>query len=489
LTNIQLQDLLPRCEFPSELGMTSVRDLTLDSRKVKEGSVFVALKGAYLNRSQFIDSAFDLGAVAVLIELDKGNKAVASLDNQNRLIVALPNLRASLGQIAARFFSEPSSELVLVGITGTNGKTSCADLLVQLWRASGITAASIGTLGVSYEAGTYQHTGLTTLDVIENQRVLRELVDKGVTHVAMEVSSHGIDQRRIDGLTFSATVLTNISRDHLDYHGTMKRYAETKLSFLESNSCVSVINIDNVGVKRWLNSGNIASLLTFGRNAEAVVRIVSEEYKADGIDVELDSPWGDFALKLSLVGQHNLYNFVAVFSIIGSLDSNLMGSGISAAAENIHAPPGRLELIRGLKTVYVDYAHTPDALENILSALSAHCKNKLILVFGCGGDRDQGKRPLMAKVAEKYANVVFLTTDNPRSESPQNIIDQVISGFGKPDEVRIVLDRASAIKSAVELAGNDDVVLIAGKGHENYQEIKGVKHPFSDADEVRRLIA
>jgi len=451
LTNIQLQDLLPRCEFPSELGMTSVRDLTLDSRKVKEGSVFVALKGAYLNRSQFIDSAFDLGAVAVLIELDKGNKAVASLDNQNRLIVALPNLRASLGQIAARFFSEPSSELVLVGITGTNGKTSCADLLVQLWRASGITAASIGTLGVSYEAGTYQHTGLTT--------------------------------------PFSATVLTNISRDHLDYHGTMKRYAETKLSFLESNSCVSVINIDNVGVKRWLNSGNIASLLTFGRNAEAVVRIVSEEYKADGIDVELDSPWGDFALKLSLVGQHNLYNFVAVFSIIGSLDSNLMGSGISAAAENIHAPPGRLELIRGLKTVYVDYAHTPDALENILSALSAHCKNKLILVFGCGGDRDQGKRPLMAKVAEKYANVVFLTTDNPRSESPQNIIDQVISGFGKPDEVRIVLDRASAIKSAVELAGNDDVVLIAGKGHENYQEIKGVKHPFSDADEVRRLIA
>lgn len=495
MVDLTLQALFEDIPLPKVAGSKRVADITLDSRAIKPGAVFFALKGTTVDREIYINSAFKSGAIAVVKELDADQEEYlrgdAHVDLSGQLIVRIPRLRSQIGEIAARFFGNPSTHLYLVGITGTNGKTSCSDLLVQLWRALGYRAASVGTLGWSVSEGEYHSTGLTTLDAVENQRLLSGFVGQGVTHVVMEVSSHGIAQHRISGLSFDVKALTNITRDHLDYHGTMEKYAETKLSFLRSPGGTSVLNIDDAYTKKSLAGHMLENATTVSaEDGNASVFIRQQKYIPEGIQASVVSPLGELFIHSKLMGEFNLYNLAVVIAVLGVGFQGLLDRlELERVVNSLRSIPGRIERVSGEKTVFVDYAHTPDALENVLSALSMHGFSKLILVFGCGGDRDKGKRPLMARVAEACASRIYVTTDNPRTEAPLEIIEDVLAGFTEQTKVTVVPDRREAIKQAISSSSDGDVVLIAGKGHENYQEIMGVKYPFSDVEEAQRLIA
>ena len=487
-----LTSLFHDLELPDEAIRLAVKDITLDSRNVSKDSVFFALPGSAINREIFIEQAFESGAIAVVRncnEQDVDASFYYHEHHRNKLVILVPQLKSRLGHYAARFFGNPSRRVCLVGVTGTNGKTSCADLLVQLWRNLGFTAASLGTLGWSVAEGEYCHTGLTTLDAIENQRRMRFFADKGVTHVVMEVSSHGIDQGRVEGLQFNAKLLTNISRDHLDYHGSMQAYATTKLSFVLCENSVSIVNVDCGEIAKGIQGIERQKYVSISCDSEHANYFTCEaEFLNHGIVTKLQTPGGLRSVESRLIGKFNLYNLLLVSAALFET-TEVDSDAYVMAVKKLQPVPGRLESVVGNKTVFIDYAHTPDALENVLVALANHVRENMLLVFGCGGDRDSGKRPLMAQVAEKYAQRIYVTSDNPRSESAEKIIDDVMAGFCSQENVVRICDRAKAIEVAIKEAGVSDIVLIAGKGHETYQEINGVKHPFSDFDEVRRLIA
>lgn len=485
--NVTLEKLFPQLDFAAETAHKAVLDLTLDSRKAKPGTVFFALKGHHVNREKYIDEVFAAGAVAVVKD---GDVDGVNVEESGRIIISLASLKAQVGVVAARFFDFPSKKMQVVGVTGTNGKTSCADLLAQLWRLKGLCAASLGTLGWSLENGQYVSTGLTTLDAVENQRTLRFFCDRDVTHVVMEVSSHGIDQHRIAGIEFDAKALTNISRDHLDYHGTMDNYAATKLSFVADSEAVSIINVDDAEIASRLSQVVDAKRYTFTlAENKAKVKVKDPNFFPEGIEARVCGVFGEFELKSQLVGRFSLYNLVVVsLSYLATVDAAKLSELVDFIPKLLPVS-GRLERVAGEKIVFIDYAHTPDALENVLIALRSHSKEKIVLVFGCGGDRDRGKRPEMARIAERYADRIFVTSDNPRSESPESIANDIVAGFQSERSVVVELDRRKAIQGSIAQAGDQDIILIAGKGHENYQEISGTKYPFSDYDEVKRLIA
>lgn len=488
VAGLNLSQLLPELVLPECAQEMIVQDMHLDSRKVTPGTLFFAKKGFTINREERIEAAFSSGAIAIVKEGERDAWEYYSKDNK-ALIIQLKGMQSRIGKIASDFFGNPSEHMTLVGITGTNGKTSCADYLLQLWTAQNIVAASLGTLGWRVANGEYHHTGLTTLDVVENHRMMSRFIESNIHHVVMEVSSHGIHQERIGGLDFDVKAITNISRDHLDYHGSYEAYVDTKLSFLaghKNENFKTVVNLDDKEIRKVISStvDNENQISYALRDSSAKVHCTDLHKVVTGFRAKVAVNDASFDSNINLIGEFNIANVLLVVGVLTSLGGNL--EALKASLPKIRPAWGRLQ---NINNIFVDYAHTPDALENVLKALRDHCKNKLIVVFGCGGDRDKGKRPLMAIAAERYADSIFVTSDNPRSENPSDIVDEIVAGFSANTECVIELDRARAIKQAISIASEEDIVLVAGKGHESYQYVQGETIPFDDLDEIKKVLA
>lgn len=462
----------------------SVGPLVLDSRRVTPGDTFVALAGAHQDGSQFIDQALQQGAGLILTE---GQVADCTPLAKSVYQVTVPELRQRLSAIAGAWFGAPSQSMSMVAITGTNGKTTCSHWLAQVLNAPQTPAASIGTLGYGLAGQPLTMTGLTTPDAIATQQILAELKADGAGSVVMEVSSHSLDQGRVAGVEFDVAVFTNIGRDHLDYHGSMDNYVASKTRLMKFSSLrAAVINLDDLYADFFLQALlPEVKRLTYSLREAADFGFKNIEYRLEGVAATLITPEGNFDVELPVWGEFNLQNILAVLATGYSLCQPL--SNLVAALPRLQPVAGRLELVdRGADlTVLVDFAHTPDALCSVLSAIRQHSTQRLWCVFGCGGDRDSGKRPLMAEIAEHIADEIVVTSDNPRSESPQEIINDVMGGFARPEKVHSIPDREAAIRYAINNASAGDCILIAGKGHENYQLIGSERLPFSDVAVAR----
>ena len=472
----------------AQLGVP-LADLTADSRAVKLGSIFVAYPGTSLDGRAFIAEAIARGAAAVLWEH-------AGFEWNERWEVpnlGIDDLRGNISTIAGHMYGNPSDALWMAGVTGTNGKTSVSQWIASALDGLGQRSAVVGTLGTGL-VGERAEAKNTTPDPIVLQRLLADFLRRGARNVAMEVSSHGLEQGRVAGIKYDAAVFTNLTRDHLDYHGTMEAYAAAKEKLFSARGLKhAVINADDEW-GRGLASRVTVPVISFGTTAHRVPRTAhlsaSQIHLSEaGVRFHVDSEWGSGEVRAGVLGAFNVSNLLAVLG-------TLMAAGISfdaavKAVATLQPVPGRLERIGGggQPLVVVDYAHTPDALEKALDALrpTLAAGHRLICVFGCGGDRDPGKRPLMGRIAARAADKAIVTSDNPRSEDPRAIIDQILAGMDRAAEA--IEDRQVAIFSAVHQAKRGDIVLLAGKGHEAYQEIAGVRHPFSDREVARAALA
>ena len=480
---MRLDELLHGITTP-EHGEIVVSGLTQDSRAVRAGDAFVALAGAKHHGIEFAAAVLAKGAVAILAENSGLESTVAGH------AVRIDNLRSHLGEIATRFFGDPSASMTVIGVTGTNGKTSTVQLLAQAFTHLGERAATIGTLGTGMH-GALQEGERTTPDVIRMHGLLAEFRDAGASHVAMEVSSHALDQHRADGVHFNVAVFTNLTRDHLDYHGTMENYGAAKAKlFAWPDLRAAVINIDDAFGRRLISQlhAGVRVLRYAIDTDDAELRALDVHTHSDGIDFELVTPWGAGMVHSRLLGRFNVANLLAVAGTLAAL--NVPFARIHETLEALQPVSGRMSRLGGgsMPLVVVDYSHTPDALEQALTTLRAHCDGKLICVFGCGGDRDAGKRPVMGEIAERLADVAIVTDDNPRSEDGDAIITQIRAGMHAPARVIAERDRARAIGLAIAQARAGDVVLVAGKGHETYQESAGVKRPFDDLQVARATL-
>lgn len=474
------------------LGLPLQR-LTADSRSVTPGMAFAAYPGTRADGRQFIPQAIERGAAAVLWEREGFFwREEWSVPNQG-----IDGLRSRVSSIAGQVCGEPSRQLWVVGITGTNGKTTCSHWLAQLMQARGKSCAVVGTLGNGWPE-RLEAASNTTPDAIVLQELLQRFREEGAWGCAMEVSSHGLEQERVSGIRFRGAVFTNLSQDHLDYHGTMDAYGAAKaLLFQSAGLEFAAINLDDPFgydlARHTAGTGpQVIGYTMAGVKPPAGVRLLSADAlmtSPDGLSFVLGGDWGRTSVQAPLLGRFNVSNLlgVAACALMGGLTPEETASGISC----FRAPPGRLERLGGgvRPVIVVDYAHSPDALEKTLATLRETVAegHNLICVFGCGGNRDAGKRPLMGAVAERLADRVILTSDNPRDEPPEVILEQIIQGMGKPP--LCIPDRGEAICRAITMAGPGDVVLVAGKGHENTQEISGRKLPFSDRVEIQRCLA
>ena len=453
--------------------------ITDDSRNVTAGALFIAVRGSARDGHDFLNRARELGAAAAMVE-DATRTTLPSI------VVREGRKAAAIAAGAA--FGDPSRELRMIGITGTNGKSTTAGILRHLLDRKGSRAASIGTLGVLFGSEADVVPGgaeLTTPGPVELQRVLRELVNLEVRTVAMEVSSHSLDQRRIDGLTFDSAVFTNLTRDHLDYHKTMEAYFDAKarlLDYLEPNG-TAVINVDDAN---WQRLPDSRKKILFGVSARAEVRATEVKFYPGGSEWNLSHRGNSVPVKLPLIGDVNVHNALGAAAV--GITVGLTLEEIAAALAVLPQVPGRLEVISRNPTVLRDYAHTPDAIGRALAAIRPFTAGRIILVFGCGGDRDRGKRAEMGQAAEAGADVVIITNDNPRTEDPDQILDDIEKGM-TPGRHQRILKRKSAIQSALKVAREGDVVLLAGKGHETYQIVGTTKLPFDEKIIVRELLA
>ena len=462
-----------------------VSGLTMDSRRVRAGDAFIALKGATAHGITFAPAALAQGASAVIAE----GPASAVFESAAAPVVWVENLRDRVGEIAARFFDRPSAALHVIGVTGTNGKTSIVQLLAAALENLGARAATIGTLGAGL-VGAIEAGERTTPDAVSVHGLLAQFRDAGASHVAMEVSSHALDQGRVDAVTFEVAVFTNLTRDHLDYHGTMQAYGAAKAKlFAWPGLRSAVINVDDAfGCELSARLPANVRRLRYAIDAAAEIRALNVRIHGDGLSFDLVTPWGEGTISSSLLGHFNVCNLLAVAGCLGALGYTF--AQIPEALSRLRPVVGRMNRLGGgtLPLVVVDYAHTPDALEQTLSSLRAHCTGKMICVFGCGGERDAGKRPQMGAIAERLADAIVVTDDNPRGEDGNAIVAQIVAGLTHPQRARVERDRSAAIALALREARAGDVVLIAGKGHEPYQESGGVKRPFDDADVARRAL-
>ncbi len=463
-----------------------ISDLTLDSRAVRPGSAFLACRGRTQHGLQFARQAAAAGARAILWEPAPG---IAPPALEGAVVwVAVPGLSAQAGFIADRFFDAPSAGLKVIGVTGTNGKTTCTWLLTQALELLGISTTYLGTLGAGRIAALRAATH-TTPDAISLQRELAHERDAGVQAVAMEVSSHALDQQRCNGVRFQIAVFTNLSRDHLDYHGAMDSYAAAKARLFDWPTLAGrVINVDDefgLELATRLRS-NPTVLLTARRNqavaelGQRYVHAASATASLSGLDLQLQGSFGAAQLHSKLIGDFNSDNLLTVLGALLALDVPL--SRACEALAECSAPPGRMETQGGgsQPLIVVDYAHTPDALAKALRTVRAHASRQLCCVFGCGGDRDAGKRSMMGAVAAELADQIIVTDDNPRSEDPAAIAAAVIVGVGKHARCEVIHDRATAIGRAIQRADAGDVVLVAGKGHEAMQIVGDERRVFSD---------
>jgi UDP-N-acetylmuramyl-tripeptide synthetase len=476
--------LAPPIDVPAllaRLGVAPAR-ITADSRRVRTGDAFAAFPGMRTDGRAYIGDAIRAGAGAVLWE------AAAFRWNPDWRVANAPidELGAKLGAIADVIYDRPSQALWIVGVTGTNGKTSCTQWIAQCLDACGRRAAVIGTLGNGLVGGLAPAEG-TTPDAAQVHEMLARFRAAGATAVAMEASSHGLDQGRVNAVAFDTALFTNLTRDHLDYHGTMEAYGAAKARLFEwPGLSTCVINADDPFGRHLIDVVRKGScrLLTYGFTG-ADITAATIETTAEGLAMTVATPWGRGELRAPVVGAFNAANLLGVLGVL--LASGVSIAGSLASIARIEPPPGRMQRLGGdlLPLVVVDYAHSPDALQKVLTALrpAVAASGELICVFGCGGDRDKGKRPLMGAAAARLADRVVVTSDNPRTEDPLAIAEAVVSGIATTPNRQwsVELDRARAIRMAIAGARRGDVVLLAGKGHEDYQERNGVRHHFSDA--------
>ncbi|MDI5936237.1 UDP-N-acetylmuramoyl-L-alanyl-D-glutamate--2,6-diaminopimelate ligase [Halomonas kalidii] len=478
----------PGVELP-RLDERPVR-LVMDSRRLTAGDVFVAVPGVASDGRDFIAAALAAGADLVLAHREPDGPPAAPADPR---VVRLEGLRGRLGELGRELFAVPA-ELELIGVTGTNGKSSVTHYLAELSRALGVDTGLVGTLGHG-RPGALIDAGLTTPGPLALQATLGELAASGVRRVAMEVSSHALEQGRLEGGRITAALFTNLTRDHLDYHGSMIAYAAAKARlFRRPELELAVVNADDP-LARLMLAGVAPGVrvLATGEDEAVTLRVVDWRPHETGQRALIATPEGERVLELPLLGRFNLDNVLLAMATLHGLGHGL--EALFAAAGTLTPVPGRMQaLVRpGAPTVVIDYAHTPDALESALTALAAHLpgSGRLWCLFGCGGDRDAGKRPLMAAAAERHADRLVVTDDNPRGEAPAAIREQMLAGLSDDGRERAwnLGGRAEAIARVLAEAGVDDVVLIAGKGHETYQDVAGVRHPFSDVDEAERALA
>lgn len=470
----------------------NISGLALDSRQVQPGELFFARDGVSHRGADFIADALAHGAAAVMVQRN-------TLDSAERASVSVPllevdNLDSVIGQVASRFYDDPSQHLKVIGITGTNGKTSCSSYVAQALEALGHRCAVIGTLGNGF-LDDLQPATHTTPDPVALQALLADFRRQGAEYVVMEVSSHALDQKRVSGVRFAAAAFTNLTRDHLDYHGDMARYGDAKARlFMDYAPALQAINLDDVFGRTLFGrqAAEQCTVLGFGCAEPGVdVAVNGLEFDAAGCSFELVTPSGALAVRSSLLGSFNVSNLLLSATLLQLLGFELRQ--IVLAMGGLVPVAGRMECLPhhpNQPLVVIDYAHTPDALAQALQALRLHQPDsgQLWCVFGCGGDRDRGKRPEMGTVAAKLADSLVLTSDNPRSESPEQIMRDVMAGVPAATRMHVEADRGAAILWAITHAGPNDVVLIAGKGHENYQETMGVRHPFSDQTHALRVL-
>ena len=483
-----LRELIAHLEKPVTSGSldTGINALTYDSRKAAPGTAFVALRGTTSDGHDYIGKAVAAGASAIIAEQ-------APPDDCQVPWVHVKHSRIALAQAAAALYEFPARKLALLGVTGTNGKTTTAFLLHHLMNAGQKRCGLLGT--VVYDVGGKQVPAThTTPESLEIQDLLAQMRDNGCKACALEVSSHALDQDRVFGLTFTAGVFTNLTQDHLDYHHTMEEYFVAKVRLFEMIASQPkggiVVNLDDAWgrklIQRYEATGRV---LKFGFGVGADYRAVNPRYDMTGSTFELEVKGRSFLVRLPLIGDFNIYNALGAIAAAHSAGLNLRETINSLKS----APqvPGRLERVTGDNSrfqVFVDYAHTPDAISNVLKAARALKPRRIITVFGCGGDRDRTKRPKMAQAAEAGSDICIVTSDNPRSEKPESIIADAVKGFARPKNHAAIVDRREAIRAALENAREGDIVVIAGKGHEDYQEVNGVKHSFDDRRVVRQLL-
>jgi UDP-N-acetylmuramoyl-L-alanyl-D-glutamate--2,6-diaminopimelate ligase len=487
---------VPLLDFGGDPDL-EIKGLAYDSRQVKPGYLFVALKGCHQNGHNFIHDALKNGAVALVAEEFGGVQGEVTK-------ASVKNSREALSKIAAQFYDHPHKGMRLIGITGTNGKTTTSYLLESILDEAGARTGVIGTINYRF-SGEIRQATVTTPESLDLMRLLREMADGGATDVILEVSSHALHQQRTRDCPFRVAIFTNFSRDHLDYHHSMEQYFKAKsllFTGLKKNKpgvkTSAIINTDDPRGQE-LGALTDAPVVTYGLGRQCQVRAESILSHKNGLKARLMTPLGDRVIRSSLIGEFNLYNILAASAAAISLDVSL--DAVARGIERLRIVPGRLELVankRGLAVV-VDYAHTPDALLKIFKTLRPLVSGRLITVFGCGGDRDQGKRPEMGTVAGEHSDLVFITSDNPRTEDPAAIVQHIEKGIQKtglkkiePNAIKrdvesgylTELDRRKAIQGAVTIANQEDLILIAGKGHEDYQIVGGEIRHFDDREEA-----
>ncbi|UNK48958.1 UDP-N-acetylmuramoyl-L-alanyl-D-glutamate--2,6-diaminopimelate ligase [Lysobacter sp. S4-A87] len=480
-----LAELLPDVAgIPPQLQISG---LVLDSRAVMPGYAFVAIAGFGAHGLRFVDQARAAGASAILFEPPAPEDLPAPAD-----AIAVPGLRSRLGEMGDAFHGRATAAMDVVGVTGTNGKTSTVQLLTQAWHLRGIRSGSVGTLG----AGLYGEvvpTGFTTPLVLQTHELLARMRDQGAQAIAMEASSHALDQGRVDGVHFDVAVFTNLTRDHLDYHGDMATYGAAKARlFAWPGLSAAVINLDDEFGRELIATlpPGVRAIGLSSRGAQdATLQAREMRFDNAGIGFELVHEGEAHPVSSPLLGRFNVDNLLAVAGTLLALGGQpAQIAQVLSQLQPIHGRMNRLGGDGALPLVVIDYAHTPDALEQALTSLRAHVQARLLCVFGCGGDRDRGKRPQMAAIAERHADLVIVTDDNPRFENGDVIVDDIMAGFANPALVSVQRDRAAAIARAVGMAGPTDIVLVAGKGHEPYQDIQGVQYPFDDTQVARAAL-
>ena len=476
-----------------ELTENSERQLVNDSRLVKTGDIFAATLGSVSDGRNYIEKAISLGAELIIAQTEVAKEHGKVIKINNIDVVYFYQLNEHLFSLSSLYYLQPSKKLVSIGITGTNGKTTTSQIVSQLLEFCGKSCAVIGTTGAG-KLNALMPIANTTPGPTELNKLLSEFVNNDITHVAMEVSSHALEQNRVISSVIDIAVFTNLSRDHLDYHQTMEKYAAAKFKiFAQSPKQVAVINGDDDVAKQWLETLNAQQpVYVYGlsesiKNNACYAMASAIRNTSSGVEFLLNTHLGNITINSALMGAFNISNLLASVAVLLSQGYSLVE--ITSAISGLSPVIGRMEVFsaNNKPTAIVDYAHTPDALENALIACKEHCKGELWVVFGCGGDRDKGKRSLMGMIAEKNADHVVITNDNPRTENPDNIAADVVSGCEFPKKIKVELDRKQAVLNTISNAGINDTVLFAGKGHENYILMGTEKHYYNERELLQSI--
>lgn len=480
---MKLQTLFKNLPVQSTQGAKEVviTGISSHSKFIAPGNLFIAKKGAKYDGSSFIKEAISAGAAAILTEIY--NPFFATTPQ-----IIYPQISSIEGTIASRFYRFPSQDLFLIGITGTNGKTTTSYLIHHLLDDKETPAGLIGTIECIIGESRFP-SHLTTPDLLTNQKLLREMVDRSVQTAVMEVTSHALDQNRVEGIDFNVAIFTNLSQDHLDYHETMEKYIEAKqklFASLNSPEKVAIVNQDDPSFTKLISQTK-GKIITYGLNKEAMVRAEEIQSTLQGTSFTFVSPEASFTIETPLLGQFNIYNTLAATTV--ALLRKLPISKIQKKLKSFAGVPGRLEKIENPRQLHliVDFAHTEDALRNVLLTLGRIKKGKLITLFGCGGDRDKDKRPKMGRVAEELSDQLIITSDNPRGEEPSQICEEIFLGLKGDKPCVVEVDRRKAIEKGISLTGPQDILLVAGRGHEPFQKIGNCLLPFDDREVVRCL--